>query len=537
MEMDRQDDGVQKENPPEANQAGFQKDTDLCSVANNGSSGAESKPISAEGAAGDDIFGAAKEWHARGFNVLPLKRGTKQPALSRWEPFQERRVTKEELRKWKAKFAGGLGVVTGKISGIVVLDSDGELGESVLHEFEKLHGTLPKTLVVRSGSGRGLHRYYRHPGFHVVSRANKSIELDVRGDGGFIVLPPSSHISGGQYVIVDDAPIAELPQALLSFIEEAATKAASFPKAATEREAPNVFAAYDVSAFIPNNAPPTDEMSEMLKFLKGRGHFEGYDSVKDAAGRIVNFGWLQAGMALKAAYGDKGQALWGFTHRDDEARRAARSKWKSFASEARPGDVTTASIVAAARDAGFEPKRKRAEPPADGVVLRDCEAIKKEMIFAHLSAGVGRLSRGVVWRGEYVEYCRQFLRRQAPFEQCENFLHFLARVGLLRRVGLHSRLKASRQLGDAGVVCEPARGRPDGRADDVGNALPDVGVSHADEERIKIDEAAESWTKITGQRAPAVICRVSCGVRHCFNSLPPPGAPPRAARGRFPFRE
>ncbi len=49
--------------------------------------------------------------------------------------------------------------------------------------------------------------------------------VDVRGDGGFCVLPPSLHKSGGRYEIVHEADPAELPNGLLEFIETKAREA------------------------------------------------------------------------------------------------------------------------------------------------------------------------------------------------------------------------------------------------------------------------------------------------------------------------
>lgn len=59
----------------------------------------------------------------------------KHPALSSWKEFQNRRATEDEVRSW---FTGhpelNVGIVTGKISGVVVLDVDGEAGHQALRE-------------------------------------------------------------------------------------------------------------------------------------------------------------------------------------------------------------------------------------------------------------------------------------------------------------------------------------------------------------------------------------------------------------------
>jgi Bifunctional DNA primase/polymerase, N-terminal len=176
-----------------------------------------------------DNFEAAKFFHARGINVVPKKPGKKHPAV-RWKELQKRRVTDDELLAWRLKFKHGLGFITGAVSGTIVIESDGPEGEAVLAEFEKEHGPLPETLTIRSGSGRGLHRHFRHPGYRVTTRANPAIKLDIKGDGGFAVLPPT-----GRYEVISDTlDIAELPEGLLEFIEKKAPEAKG-AKGAKER--------------------------------------------------------------------------------------------------------------------------------------------------------------------------------------------------------------------------------------------------------------------------------------------------------------
>ena len=50
-------------------------------------------------------------------------------------------------------FDNGVGFITGGISGVIIIESDGPEGEAVLAEFERLYGPLPDTLTIRSGSG------------------------------------------------------------------------------------------------------------------------------------------------------------------------------------------------------------------------------------------------------------------------------------------------------------------------------------------------------------------------------------------------
>ncbi|MDA8086801.1 MAG: bifunctional DNA primase/polymerase [Nitrospiraceae bacterium] len=158
----------------------------------------------------------ARSYLSRGFSIIPVTRGTKRPALSSWKEFQERRATDEEIRAWFGNGSrNGIGIVTGVISGIAVVDLDGP--EAV--EFAKAHGFPPTPLVK---TGKGYHAYYRYSaGVRNFQKRDDLPGIDLRGDGGYVVAPPSVHASGNRYQWVegkglDDLPLAELPSMILA---------------------------------------------------------------------------------------------------------------------------------------------------------------------------------------------------------------------------------------------------------------------------------------------------------------------------------
>lgn len=113
---------------------------------------------------------------------------------------------------FKNKF-GNIGIATGPVSGIFVVDIDGPAGEASLENFP----ALPETLS--SSTGRGRHLFFRYPIRKVYTRAGKFAPgLDIRGDGGYVVAPPSMHYSGVAYQFMNDAAIAEAPDWLLDII-------------------------------------------------------------------------------------------------------------------------------------------------------------------------------------------------------------------------------------------------------------------------------------------------------------------------------
>lgn len=116
-----------------------------------------------------------------------------------------------------------IAIVTGKRSGLVVLDVDPRHGgQAALTRIQEQCGPLPETLKVATGGG-GEHWYFQHPGGDLLIRTGARVAglagLDVRGDGGYVVAPPSWHASGARYDWVDEStPIATLPDWLLDVL-------------------------------------------------------------------------------------------------------------------------------------------------------------------------------------------------------------------------------------------------------------------------------------------------------------------------------
>lgn len=147
----------------------------------------------------------------------------------------------EQIEGWWERWPqANIGIVTGASSGLVVLDVDVDKGgEESLKELEAAHAELPTTTIAVTGSG-GLHYFFRHPDVDVRNSAGKlGSGLDVRGDGGYVVAPPSNHSSGGNYewlFSLDEQEPAELPEWLLRLMHEAPRAARTSSKVVTERD-------------------------------------------------------------------------------------------------------------------------------------------------------------------------------------------------------------------------------------------------------------------------------------------------------------
>lgn len=142
---------------------------------------------------------AALQYLRLGWSVIPMRRREKRPAIP-WQVFQTVLASEEEVRNWFRRWPeANLGVVTGAISGLVVLDVDPRHGgDESLRALEREHGALPDTLEATTGGG-GRHVYFAHPGGSVRNRVGIAPGIDLRGDGGCIVAPPSVHPSGRRY--------------------------------------------------------------------------------------------------------------------------------------------------------------------------------------------------------------------------------------------------------------------------------------------------------------------------------------------------
>src|SRR5918997_4352463 len=166
---------------------------------------------------------AAAEYRQNGWSPIPVKDGSKATSLAELAPYLERQATADELYRWTW---AGVGVVTGPVSGVLVLDVDGPEGEAELRK----HGH-PPTPTVRTPSG-GLHLYFKHPPGDVRTGIRVAPGLDVKARGGYVVAPPTRGATGKAYewiVAPQDATLAEVPDWLRGIIETRGRKGPAAP--------------------------------------------------------------------------------------------------------------------------------------------------------------------------------------------------------------------------------------------------------------------------------------------------------------------
>ena len=142
------------------------------------------------------VLKAALFYRGLGWSVIPCEARGKKP-LVKWEPYQHEAATEEEIREWWSnKWPGAnIAVVTGSTSGVLVLDVDGEAGAESMKDLPPL-GEAPES---RTGSG-GAHHWFKHPGDGEYRNFTRKLPgLDFRGDGGYVIVPPSIHPNGTEY--------------------------------------------------------------------------------------------------------------------------------------------------------------------------------------------------------------------------------------------------------------------------------------------------------------------------------------------------
>lgn len=167
-----------------------------------------------------DLVAAALAYCAAGWSVIPC-RVTGKRSLVRWKLWQQTAPDPEQLVIWWRRWPrANLAAITGRVSGVVVVDVDPRHGgDHALAELERQHGDLPWLAVVETPSG-GWHVYLRHPGGRVANSVGRiGVGVDVRGDGGIALLPPSRRLDGAyRWAVGGPATVPELPAAWVELV-------------------------------------------------------------------------------------------------------------------------------------------------------------------------------------------------------------------------------------------------------------------------------------------------------------------------------
>lgn len=254
----------------------------------------------------------------------------KHPAIKGWN--KEASTDPDQIRSWWSENpTRGVGIATGKLSGLTVLDVDGEEGVEALGKLASSTG-MPPTPCVQSRPGR--YHYYFEYEASIKSNSQKIGEkLDTRSDGGYVVAPPSRHSSGGLYQWLqhpDKVPLAPWPE----FLNGGGEK----PKAEEKRGRPAK------ETF--NTANP----AELAKLLEALGYID-----PDDEERWGQVGWILGRAFAQSDAGYAHYSAWSGRSRKFNAKRT-RAHYYEQSKAVRGADIkTTASIYKWALDAGWAP--------------------------------------------------------------------------------------------------------------------------------------------------------------------------------------
>lgn len=177
----------------------------------------------------NELKAAALEYANKGIPVFPLKPGDKTPIHK--GGFHNATTDPATISQWWDEYPNAnIGMATGRVSGVVVLDVDnkGSNGFASLEVWQTKGWTMPGTRVVYTPND-GKHYYFVAPSFDVRSQTGVVPGIDVRGDGGYVVLPPSRLANGKHYEWESpDEPIGEAPPWLISLLSSKKTKPVRF---------------------------------------------------------------------------------------------------------------------------------------------------------------------------------------------------------------------------------------------------------------------------------------------------------------------
>jgi archaellum biogenesis ATPase FlaH len=199
-----------------------------------------------------------------------------------WAEYQKRLPTEEEVNHWfTMNPEANMGIVTGKVSNLVVFDLDSR--EATLYAEEE--GGFPETPKVKTG--KGYHIYMKYPGFEVRNNVNKKLTIDIRGDGGYVAAPPSLHGSGRRYSWEEGYSIFEIDPApctpwMVDYLKDLAAS----------KEKP----VQEVPAGGNEKDPEEDQIQKTYSEIIQKGCLQGERN--DTAAKLIGH-WFKCGMEEK----------------------------------------------------------------------------------------------------------------------------------------------------------------------------------------------------------------------------------------------
>lgn len=187
------------------------------------------------------LLDAALGYAELGWTVFKLN--GKRPATS--NGFKDATADPHRIRAtFRGSRRANLGIATGEAKLLIVDVDPRHGGDESLRALEQENGALPQTVRARTGGG-GEHIYFKNPGDVGSSAGRLGRGLDVRGNGGYVVAPPSVHKSGRRYSWINppgDFEVADPPAWLLTLCVKGVTERDSEWEPSGREPSPEVLA-------------------------------------------------------------------------------------------------------------------------------------------------------------------------------------------------------------------------------------------------------------------------------------------------------
>lgn len=161
-----------------------------------------------------------------------------------------------QIKEWWSQWPeANVAVCTGLEAGLAVLDVDLKTdGPANLERLESEFGNIPPTLIAQTGGG-GSHYFFKYPKVEFKNSASDIGKgIDTRGDGGYVLIDPSNHISGGGYSWKGSKPgdieLAEMPEWILQKMTDKKKKSAKKGSGKTNEGGRNIFLASEAGKLL-----------------------------------------------------------------------------------------------------------------------------------------------------------------------------------------------------------------------------------------------------------------------------------------------
>lgn len=282
---------------------------------------------------------------ARGWAVIPVA-ANKRPMLSGWKQYQQAAPARADLERWQRMKPPAWAVLTGPVSGLVILDFDGDAGKETAARL----GVAPH---VRTGSG-GLHAYFRHPGHYIRTLNSKTKTdlgarfpgLDIRADGGYAVFTGQNESGRYEWLrAMEPDDIATLPGDVRAYLGLDAPSAPPPPVTAPPP------APAPLATPAPANGPaaPLPTRPEWIEAKIAEAHIRARQSGRNNAGFWLCLQLRDEGIPIEAAAVILGRYVSGCSPHDLHGRLAP---------------YTAEEAEASLRKAYEAPRREPARNPA-----------------------------------------------------------------------------------------------------------------------------------------------------------------------------